>query len=63
MTPTATIVEDWLPLETALRAARERGAILQTDGKRAVIYNRLLPGFTRVHGGGEVHRVIAPEAA
>ena len=63
MTPTATIIDDWLPLETALRAAREQRGILQINGQRAVIYPRLLPGFTRVHGGGEVHRVPAPEAA
>jgi hypothetical protein len=63
MTPTAEIVEDWLPLDTALRAAAERHALLQTNGQRTVIYPRLLPGFTRICGGGEVHRVITPEAA
>lgn len=60
---TATIVEDWLPLDTALRAARDRGQILQTNGKTTVLYPRPLPGYTRITGGGEVHRVPAPEAA
>ena len=63
MTPTAIIVPDHLPLATALRAASEQRLVLQVNGHRAVLYPRLLPGYTRVTGGGEVHRVPAPEAA
>lgn len=63
MTPLPTLVDSNLPMDTLMRLAHQRGGILQTNGKRDLIHSRILPGFTRVHGGGEVHRVIAPEAA
>lgn len=46
------ILDGDLPLETALRAARERGQILQTDGKRCLLHEHLLPTFARLVGGG-----------
>ena len=41
-----------LPLDTALRAAAERGHVLQTNGRLSLIAPRMLRGFARVIGGG-----------
>lgn len=65
MNPMPTIVDLNLPLHTALRAAAERGQILQCNAHGAVMHTRLLPGFDRICGGGQLQRFepTEPEAA
>lgn len=60
-----TILPDDLPYITAVKAAIDRGQTLQTNGRRMVLCDRLLPGFTKCLSGGEVTRNPdhTPEAA
>lgn len=46
----AEIVHNDLPLVTAIRAAQERGLILQSSEKHSVLAPKLLPGFWYVSG-------------
>lgn len=48
MTPPEILSPD-LPLTTALRAAVERGQVLQTNGRVSLIAPKLLKGFTRIY--------------
>lgn len=52
-TPITEIIDGDLPLETAQRAAQARGGILQTNGQRAIIAPRLLPGWVDITRGVE----------
>lgn len=58
-----TILDGDLPLLTAVKAAIERNQILQCDGNRMVLHDRLLPGFTRLYSAGERPIHHTPEAA
>ena len=59
----AEFLDPDLPLVTAMRAAVERGQVLQSDGRVTLLAPKLLRGFTRIVGGGEVARPDPQEAA
>jgi hypothetical protein len=57
----AEILHADLPAFTALRAARERGQVLQSNARHSVIAPRLLRGFTALSGGADITRAAHNE--